>query len=126
MGLATCPVTASGHIRFLLPNLPVFYGSNSPTLREIQEMFGEMIEAQHQWLQQFARKTVGPTPAIEIPPDVKPVEVPLAPTLAITNRSGKLAQPWDGLRSRVSSLLPTSGASGTPSASCPFDDGRND
>jgi alpha-galactosidase len=35
---------------------------------------------------------VRPTPAIEIPPDLKPVEVPLDPALAIAHRFGKLAQ----------------------------------
>jgi alpha-galactosidase len=62
------------------------------TLREIREMVSEMLEAQRQWLPQFDGKSVRPTPAIDIPPDVKPVEVPLDPALAIAHRFGKLAQ----------------------------------
>jgi alpha-galactosidase len=62
------------------------------TLREIREMVSEMLEAQRQWLPQFHGKSVRPTPAIAIPPDVKPVEVPLDPALAIAHRFGKLAQ----------------------------------
>ena len=62
------------------------------TLREIREMVSEMLEAQRQWLPQFAGKSVRPTPAIEIPADVKPVDVPLDPALAIAHRFGKLAQ----------------------------------
>lgn len=62
------------------------------TLREIREMVSEMLEAQRQWLPQFAGKTVRATPAINIPNDLKPVEVPLDPALAIANRFGKLAQ----------------------------------
>jgi alpha-galactosidase len=62
------------------------------TLREIREMVGEMLEAQRQWLPQFDGKSVRQTPAISIPPDVKPVEVPLDPALAIAHRFGKLAE----------------------------------
>lgn len=62
------------------------------TLREIREMVSEMLEAQRQWLPQFAGKTVRTTLAIDIPNDLKPVEVPLDPALAIANRFGKLAQ----------------------------------
>ena len=61
------------------------------TLREIREMVSEMLEAQRQWLPQFEGKTVRPTPKINIPADVTPVEVPLDPALAIANRFGKLA-----------------------------------
>jgi alpha-galactosidase len=43
-------------------------------------------------LPQFEGKSVRPTPAIEIPKDIQPVEVPLDPALAIANRFGKLAQ----------------------------------
>jgi alpha-galactosidase len=55
-------------------------------------MVGEMLEAQRQWLPQFDGKSVRQTPAISIPPDVKPVEVPLDPALAIAHRFGKLAE----------------------------------
>lgn len=62
------------------------------TLREIREMVSEMLEAQRQWLPQFDGKSVRPTPAITIPKDITPVEVPLDPALAIANRFGKLAE----------------------------------
>jgi alpha-galactosidase len=62
------------------------------TLREIRGMVGEMLEAQRRWLPQFDGKSVRLTPAVRIPADVKPVDVPLDPALAIANRFGKLAQ----------------------------------
>lgn len=61
------------------------------TLREVREMVSEMLEAQREWLPQFAGKSVRPTPIISIPADVKRVEVPLDPALAIANRFGDLA-----------------------------------
>lgn len=62
------------------------------TLKEIRDMTAELLEAQRDWLPQFAGKTVRPTPTISIPPGVKRVEVPLDPALAIANRFGKLAK----------------------------------
>ena len=62
------------------------------TLREIREMVGEMLDAQRQWLPQFVGRSIRPTPAVEIPEDVKPIEVPLDPALAIAHRFGKLAE----------------------------------
>jgi alpha-galactosidase len=62
------------------------------SLKEIREMVSEMLEAQRQWLPQYKGKSVRPTPTIEIPMDVKTVEVPLDPALAIANRFGKLAE----------------------------------
>jgi len=62
------------------------------TLAEVREMTAAMLEAERQWLPQFAGKSLRPTPTTVIPPDVKPVEVPTDPALAIANRFGKIAQ----------------------------------
>jgi len=62
------------------------------TLAEIRDMTAEMLEAERQWLPQFEGKSLRPTPVISIPDDVKPVEVPLDPALAIANRFGELAE----------------------------------
>jgi len=62
------------------------------TLKEIREMVTEMLEAQRDWLPQFAGKSIRPTPEISIPDGVKPVDVPLDPALAIAHRFGKLAE----------------------------------
>lgn len=60
------------------------------TLKEIREMATEMLEAQRAWLPEFADRRIRPTPMIHIPPEVRPVEVPLDPALAIHQRFGKL------------------------------------
>ncbi len=62
------------------------------TLKEIRDMCGETLEAQRQWLPQFAGKRIAPRPTIAIPPNCRPVEVPLDPALAINQRFGKLIQ----------------------------------
>jgi len=62
------------------------------TLKDIREMTTEMLEAQREWLPQFAGKCIRPTPMIEIPDDCVPVEVPLDPALAIHKRFGKLIE----------------------------------
>jgi len=62
------------------------------TLGEIRDMVGEMLEAERKWLPQFEGRAVRPTPTIDIPKDLKRVEVPLDPALAIANRFGKLAE----------------------------------
>ena len=62
------------------------------TLVEVREMTREMLEAQREWLPQFEGKTLRPTPVISIPENVKPVDVPLDPALAIANRFGELAE----------------------------------
>lgn len=62
------------------------------TLKEIREMATEMLEAERQWLPQFAGKTIRPTPTISIPKDVKRAEVPIDPALAIFARFGELAK----------------------------------
>ena len=61
------------------------------TLREVREMVSEMLEAQREWLPQFAGKSVRPTPTISIPADLQRVAVPVDPALAIANRFGDLA-----------------------------------
>jgi alpha-galactosidase len=60
------------------------------TLKEIRDMSSEMLEAQRSWLPQFAGRSIRPTPTISIPADVRPVEVPLDPALAIHKRFGQL------------------------------------
>lgn len=60
------------------------------TLKEIRDMCDEMLEAERQWLPGFVGKTIQPKPAITIPTDCKPVEVPLDPALAISKRFGDL------------------------------------
>jgi len=62
------------------------------TLKETRDMCGEMLEAERQWLPQFAGKTIRPTPTIIIPPDCKPVDVPLDPALAINKRFATLIE----------------------------------
>ena len=62
------------------------------TLKEIRDMCVEMLDAQRQWLPQFEGKTIRPTPTISIPPDCRPVEVPLDPALAIAKRFGELME----------------------------------
>ena len=62
------------------------------TLKEARDMTAEMLTAQGRWLPQFKGKELTPRPTINMPQDIKPVEVPLDPALAIANRFGKLAQ----------------------------------
>ena len=62
------------------------------TLAEVREMTLELLEAEREWLPQFEGKTLRPAPAISIPADVKPVDVPLDPALAIANRFVHLAE----------------------------------
>ena len=64
------------------------------TLKEIREMAAEMLEAEKQWLPQFAGKTIHPTPTIEVPAGVERADVPIDPALAIMARFGELAQ-WN-------------------------------
>lgn len=60
------------------------------TLKEIRDMCSAMLEAERKWLPQFEGRKIRPTPAISIPRNVKPVDVPLDPALAINQRFGKL------------------------------------
>jgi alpha-galactosidase len=60
------------------------------TLAEIRQMTADLLAAEAKWLPQFAGKSLKPTPAISVPPGVKPVDVPLDPALAIGKRFGTL------------------------------------
>ncbi len=62
------------------------------TLAEIRAMCSEMLEAQRQWLPQFEGKAIAPKPVISIPPDCRPVDVPLDPALAIGKRFSTLIE----------------------------------
>ncbi|HSV85508.1 MAG TPA: hypothetical protein VLH85_02965 [Levilinea sp.] len=62
------------------------------TLKEIREMAAEMLEAEKQWLPQFAGKTIKPTPTFSTPKDVKHAAAPIVPPLAIFARFGELAE----------------------------------
>jgi alpha-galactosidase len=62
------------------------------TLKEAREMCSEMLEAQRPWLPQFAGRSIRPRPTISIPPDCKPVPVPLDPALAISKRFATLIE----------------------------------
>ncbi len=60
------------------------------TLHQVREMCAEMLEAQRQWLPQFAGKSITPKPIIDIPGNCVPVDVPLDPALAIGKRIASL------------------------------------
>jgi alpha-galactosidase len=60
------------------------------TLKQIRDMASEMLEAQRQWLPEFGNRKIRPTPTVSIPKDVKTVDVPLDPALAIHKRFGQL------------------------------------
>ena len=60
------------------------------TLKQIRDMASEMLEAQREWLPEFGNRKIRPAPTINIPKDLKPVDVPLDPALAIHKRFGQL------------------------------------
>jgi alpha-galactosidase len=60
------------------------------TLKQIRDMASEMLEAQREWLPEFGNRKIRPTPTVSIPKDVKVVDVPLDPALAIHKRFGQL------------------------------------
>jgi len=62
------------------------------TLKEVRDMTHEMMEAEKQWLPEFAGKALARRPIISIPDDLVGVDVPLDPALAIANRFGELAK----------------------------------
>ena len=62
------------------------------TLREIRDMAAEMLEAEREWLPQFAGKRIRPAPAIVVPANVQRAAVPIDPALAIMARFGELAK----------------------------------
>jgi len=62
------------------------------TLKEARDMTREMLEAEKQWLPEFEGKKLAAKPLVEISADVKAVDVPLDPALAIANRFQELAK----------------------------------
>lgn len=71
------------------------------TLEEVRRMTAELLEAEREWLPQFRGKTLRATPVISIPKQIKPVDAPLDPALAIVHRFGTLAtQSTGGRRGR--------------------------
>ena len=62
------------------------------TLKEIRDMCRQMLEAQRRWLPQFEGREIRPAPTIHIPPDCRPVAVPLDPALAINKRFATLIE----------------------------------
>jgi len=62
------------------------------TLKEVRDMTREMLEAEKPWLPEFKGRDLPERPKVEIPADVKAVDVPLDPALAIANRFGELAK----------------------------------
>ena len=62
------------------------------TLAEIRAMTSELLEAEKEWLPQFAGKELRPTPRISIPKDVQRARVPVDPALAIMARFGELGK----------------------------------
>lgn len=62
------------------------------TLKEARDMTRELFQAEKQWLPGFANKKLADKPTVKIPKNVKPVDVPVDPALAVANRFGKLAQ----------------------------------
>jgi alpha-galactosidase len=62
------------------------------TLREIREMVSEMLEAEKEWLPQFAGRKPRSTPIVHIPENVQRAEVPIDPALAVFSRFGELAK----------------------------------
>jgi alpha-galactosidase len=65
--------------------------ASSLTLKEIREMATEMLEAEAQWLPQFAGRKPRPTPTIATPKGTPHANVPVDPALAIAARFGELA-----------------------------------
>jgi alpha-galactosidase len=62
------------------------------TLEEARRMTADLMEAEREWLPQFKGRRLRSTPVVAIPKNVKPVEVPVDPALAIANRFGMLAR----------------------------------
>ena len=62
------------------------------TLKQARDMVAEMLEAEKQWLPQFAGKQLRAAPDIETPPGTGHAPVPLDPALAVVHRFGELAE----------------------------------
>jgi alpha-galactosidase len=61
------------------------------TLDEIRRMTAELMAAEAEWLPQFAGRRLVSALPVKIPKNVRRVEVPLDPALAIARRFGELA-----------------------------------
>ncbi len=61
------------------------------TLKEVRDMTGEMLKAEALWLPQFKGKKLKACSVVNVPKNVKRVEVPLDPALAIVHRFSDLA-----------------------------------
>jgi alpha-galactosidase len=59
---------------------------------EIREMTTEMFMAETGWLPQFNGAKPASKPRVAVPADIKPVDAPVDPALAIANRFEKLAE----------------------------------
>ncbi len=66
------------------------------TLKETRDMVADMLDAEAQWLPQFAGKKPLATPHIETPPGTPHAQVPLDPALAVVHRFGELAEKAQG------------------------------
>ena len=62
------------------------------TLTEIRAMAGELLEAQREWLPQFAGQSLQPRGIIQVPDDVVRQRVPVYPALAIMARLGEIGK----------------------------------
>jgi len=61
------------------------------SLKEIREMVSDMLEAEREWLPQFAGRKPRATPTIVVPQDIQRAAVPIDPALAIFSRFGELS-----------------------------------
>jgi alpha-galactosidase len=62
------------------------------SLREIREMASDLLEAQREWLPNFAGKAIRTTPFIAIAEGIERAVVPVDPALKINARFGELGQ----------------------------------
>jgi len=62
------------------------------TLKEIRDMVSEMMEAEAEWLPQFAGKALKQIDHIDVPEGTIPAPVPVDPALVINARFGKLGE----------------------------------
>jgi alpha-galactosidase len=61
-------------------------------LDQIRRMTSELLDAERPWLPQFEGRFLARRPFIQVPADVRGVDVPLDPALAIAHRFGELAR----------------------------------
>ncbi len=70
------------------------------TLEEVRRMTADLLAAEAEWLPQFRGRKLRSAPVISIPKNVRPVEAPLDPALAIVHRFGALAAQATGASKR--------------------------